>query len=192
MTANHFPSDSSSALGPPVYYHLLGPFMCVMISATLIAAFAVRCASKHKSGKMEIKNAESSLQSEWEELSDLDLERVQSLRFLIPGRLGFMFGPSNIQHLRNKCMNGRPLKFISADLRFPSGKNSKEIDHALVRSFCTSLAKRISHDPRHVWIFCLEEESAETRADASFLLGTYMMLHHDWTQEAAIALFHST
>ncbi len=138
-----------------------------------------------------IKNPESTLQSVSEELSDLDLERVQSLRFLIPGRLGFMFGRSNLQQLRNKCIKGRPIKFISADLCFPSGEDSKDIDHSLVQRFCTSLAKRLSYDVGHVLIFCLEEESVETRADASFLLGSYMMLHHGWTQDAAIALFHT-
>ncbi len=113
------------------------------------------------------------------------------VRYLIPNRLAFVSATAwQIDELRVD-FEGRNACFISSDLHqkyVPLAADFGPVNLGIVHRFCSGFQKRVLAGDDQLIVYCISE-CFEDRANASFLLGAFMMLCRGWTAEEAAAPF---
>ena len=116
---------------------------------------------------------------------------VSGLRYLVPNRLAFLSADvSDIEQL-NESSNDSKLLFMSSDLHHrytPLAADFGPVNLGIVHRFCAAIEKKLMKEPNRVLVYCIEP-SIESQCNASFLLGSCLILLFGWTAEDASAPF---
>ena len=87
-------------------------------------------------------------------------DEVESIRFMLQDRLGFVSGTNRDFARLKKHFEGRPAQFISSELHrkyIPIAEDFGPVDFGVVLRFCDALSKRLATDRYTVFIYCVED-----------------------------------
>ena len=112
---------------------------------------------------------------------------------LLEDRLAFMTGPSAEMSELKKAMAVKGFALVSSDLHnnyVPFAADFGPVNLGIVHRFCNAFMKRLSRtkDIGRVLVYCIEN-TAEAQANASFLLGAFLVINFGWTAEQAAEPF---
>ncbi len=102
---------------------------------------------------------------------------------LIAGRLAFLSAPkSTIQKIK-QSPDGEKSRFVSSDLHnryHPFADDFGPVNLGIVHRFCVAFSKKIAQDDARLLVYCFDE-NFQAQANASFLLGSLLMVRFGWT-----------
>ena len=116
-----------------------------------------------------------------------DQQAKNSIVHLLPNRLALVsVSSSTVAHLKKDAVR-MGLKLVSSDLHqryFPFASDFGPVNIGVVCRFCAAFSAKMSRDDHLTLVYCIEEKF-EAQANASFLLGTLLVLMHSKTAEEA-------
>ncbi len=112
---------------------------------------------------------------------------------LLEGHLAYMTGPKEVTNELKESMAAQGFSLVSSDLHnnyIPFAADFGPVNLGVVHRFCSAFTKRLarSKDIGRVLVYCMEN-IAHAQANASFLLGAFLMINHSWTAEQAAQPF---
>jgi cell division cycle 14 len=116
------------------------------------------------------------------------------MRYLVPDRLAFLSAPVSVIDGLNEMYKDSNLLFMSSDLHHqytPFAADFGPVNLGIIHRFCSAIQKKLDKEPSKVLVYCFET-SFEAQSNASFLLGTCLMLLFGWSAEDAAAPFTCT
>ena len=114
-----------------------------------------------------------------------------SIQSLVAGRLAYVSGSRTVLSMLKKCIAWKDLTFVSSDFHrqyFPLASDFGPVNLGVVQRFYTAMSYRISSQPDTTLVYFFED-NFKAQANASFLLGTFLMLYFSWTAEQAAESF---
>jgi cell division cycle 14 len=113
------------------------------------------------------------------------------LRILVDGCLGFISGKKVELSELKTVLAPRGIALVSSELHntyIPFANDFGPVNLGVVHHFCKSFSKRLAKDSSRVVVYCIED-TPEAQANASFLLGSFLILRYGWTPEQAAEPF---
>jgi cell division cycle 14 len=121
------------------------------------------------------------------------LEDRVKVNKLLDGRLAFMTGTRDDMSGMKDAMAARGFALVSSDLHnnyIPFAADFGPVNLSIIHRFCIAFMKRLarSKDAGRVLVYCIEN-TTEAQANASFLLGAFLVINFGWTAEQAAEPF---
>jgi cell division cycle 14 len=119
--------------------------------------------------------------------------QMLDVTILLEGRLAFMTGPRDDMSGMKDAMAARGFALVSSDLHnnyIPFAADFGPVNLSIIHRFCIAFMKRLarSKDAGRVLVYCIEN-TTEAQANASFLLGAFLVINFGWTAEQAAEPF---
>ena len=119
---------------------------------------------------------------------------IRSLRYLLPGRLAFITAkPTEFEELKSR-FDVREFRFVSSTLHLqhtPFAADFGPVNLSIVHRFCRCLGYMMSNQDKGVVVYCIQDTD-EAQANASFLLGAFLVIHYGWSPLEAATPFLCT
>ena len=110
---------------------------------------------------------------------------------LVPGRLAFLSATAPTVRRIKESPGGEHLRFVSSDLHnmyHPFAQDFGPVNLGVVHRFCVAFSKKMAQGDGRTLVYCFDE-SFQAQANASFLLGSFLLIHFGWTPNDAAEPF---